>query len=220
MATTTIYSTIDGQVGHNQNGQTFATHRAAAGNAVDYTATTMNFSLEPGTTPNFNGMYRAIALFDVSALAGTTITALTLSFYVTSLTDGMAQSMGLVSLTTTSDTSLVAGDYDVGNWTMARLASDIDITSLSTSVYNDFTLNSTGIALFQAAADGSGIAHVGITFSGDIDNSAPTWSATLCQVIMSTSEATGTSQDPKAFITYSTPSGPVGIKSWNGLTVR
>ncbi len=110
--------------------------------------------------------YRTLCLFDLSALGilgSIQIDSATLSFYGQSKTDTESWGIRLnvFESSPASSTAIVDGDYDSLD-TTPLCDTAIDYADFSTSGYNDFILNSTAITLLQAAADGDGIAKLGL----------------------------------------------------------
>lgn len=190
--------------------QSFATHHD------DTTADLASFASDPQqvaklqsdtcSNPNWLRIYRGIVGFDTSSIPDTDeITAATLSFYVTAKDDAaFSQSVAIDHTVPANNTSLVVADYDVSGWDSTDQASRIALTSITTSAYNDFTLNSTGLSNISK----TGNTWFGIRLSSDMDNSAPSWTADNAEFTMSMSEHTGTTQDPKLVVTHSAPADP------------
>ena len=81
-----------------------------------------------------------------------------------------------MAATPASDNSFATTDYEKSHYGSTEFATRIAGTSWSTSAYNDFALNSSGLThLADEIEDNGGIARLGARFSGDIDNSAPTY---------------------------------------------
>ena len=148
-------------------------------------------------------IYRAVILFDTASLPDTaTISAATFSLYVTGKSnfdnDGN-DTLNIVSSTPAANTAVVNGDYDSLGTTL--YASAADITSVTTSAYNVFTLNSTG----RDAITKTSATKFGIREGHDINNDTVT-PGTGNQVTFSAAETSGTSQDPKLEVTYTVAS--------------
>lgn len=203
-------ATVDGRCFRTGIDESWATiHDAADGTgAQDSGATTQHVYIKATTTTDqWGDLYRSFYLFDTASLtAGATITAATLSIYVTVADNDFTGAMGIVTTTPASNTALAAGDYDQLGTT--RQASDINIASLTTSAYNDFALNATGLGNVSK----TGISKFGSRMSQDIDNSPPTWSSGVDGgVTASYADETGTSQDPKLVVTYTVARASYGF---------
>jgi hypothetical protein len=81
------------------------------------------------------------------------------------------QSVCLVSSSPASNTALVLADYAVANWGTTEYATRIAGTSWASAAYNDFALDAGGMAFISK----TGVTKFGLRFSGDLDNSAPTY---------------------------------------------
>ena len=131
--------------------------------------------------------------------AGATVTAATWSIYNTAKLDGGTETQGLVD--STPGASIDASDY--ANFTVDSdtTVATKTINATTTSAYNDYTLDATGLTYIQVA----GTTCLGLRLSKDYAEtsshaSAPGTSAT--HATYSTSEEAGTGQDPKMAITY------------------
>ena len=154
---------------------------------------------------------RAFIPFDTSAIPNSaTISAATLSLFVTAKTNGVNDGLDTADLVQThqgSSGTVFDGDhhlsYDTGG------ATALDITSVTTSAYNVWTLNVTGIAWIkksgQAATCGTvtGFTCLGLREGHDIAGTM-TLNASGDSLTISSSENTGTTQDPFLSVTYTT----------------
>ena len=142
-------------------------------------------------------MVRSFFLFDTSALSSAaTITSATFSFYATAKTDNFNQGISLIGSTPASNNNLVSGDFDQIGTT--QYASDLDITSISTSAYNAMSLNATGIA----AVSLTGITKFGVRLSGDRSNTEPSWVSTT-GVAVAAYFADNSTNKPKLVVEHS-----------------
>jgi len=181
-----------------------ACHHATAGEYADYTAiTVIAESYEITGVTGWNVIQRTFLPFNTAALPDTaTITAATLSIYVTTTSDGDNDGYDYVSVVQTTQAStsaIVVEDYDQCGavQTPQKGAADIDITGIGTGAYLAFTLNATGIAWISL----TGWTKLGIREGHDVADHQIAANKDN-YVIYSTSEATGTSQDPYLNITY------------------
>lgn len=226
MSTATFYpdpnvesTSVDGcAFRNNAGGETFATLRAGAGTNVDDSGATTEPCAGYGHLAggNFYRCYRGIFVFDTSSLPDTaTVTAATFSLYGFSKVDniGITPKLGITQGYSASSTALAASDYDIGNWSDTRICdTDITYAGYSTSAYNDFAFNATGLAIISKV----GVTKVGTRMDSDIDNSSP-GGALLADsnFIPYYADQTGTGNDPMLVVTYVTTS----IKTINGLVV-
>jgi hypothetical protein len=196
-------TTVDGGVNRAAVNETFGTIRAGAGNQHDDVGGGMAVRLlASASTDQYENMERLIALFDTSSLTSSaTISAATFSLYGFSSGNllGGTQGIAIVASTPASNTALANSDFSQLGST--RFATDLAIGSMSTSGYNDFALNASGIANISK----TGISKFGARITADIDNTAPTWgSAEQARANFRTADTSGTSQDPQLVVTYST----------------
>ena len=143
-------------------------------------------------------------LFDTSALtASASISAATHSVYGNAKSDPASwlPSTNIYSSAPASNTSLAAGDYDSCG-TTAFCDTSLAYGDVNTSGYNDFAYNSSGIANISK----TGITKTSIRNANyDVANSEPTWSASKwSEINFKGASTTGTTNDPKLVITYST----------------
>lgn len=210
--TTTFYpdpdpetTTVDGYVGHIYGvgaGQIWATIRAAAGSEFNDTRTTNSIAasaLADTGADNWREIIRSIFLFDTSSIPDTdTVDSATFSIYVPSVTDTASQSISLCSSAPASNMGLANGDYATLGTT--KFATDQTIASLTTSAYNDFALNASGLANISKI----GVSKFGMRLTSDVDNLAPTWGSGIePRVNCHCADTAGTIQDPKLTITHS-----------------
>jgi hypothetical protein len=201
-------TTCDGFLRESTLDQTWAAIRGSTtADTVNDSGNDMVVAVDSSaTTDRWDRIDKAHTGFDTSVIDdGATIDAGTWSVYVSSVTDNFNQLMGIVSSSPASNTSLAVGDFD-GLGT-SRYATDIDLTSLSTSAYNDWTLNATGLA----AVNDTGVTNIGVRLSGDLDNTEPTWQSSVEGSVLFDSAEKG-ANDPKLNITF-TPAG------WSGGTL-
>ncbi len=197
---------VDGYVGRTATSELWADIRTGAGTDFRTTVASNNeivcYAEASTSTDRWNFLARSIFLFDTSAIPDTaSISATTLSLFgsTASRTVGIQFSISVVGSNPASTTALQASDYGTLGTTKYN-SSDIAIANWSTSAYNDFGFNATGIANVSK----TGLTKVGSASSEDITNTAPTWisgdfGAPYCKA----AETTGTANDPKLVVTYS-----------------
>lgn len=209
-ATLTVYpdagtgsTTVDGYAHRTGVNEVFSTIRGGAGNG---SADTGSQDVQPAlaasvTLDQFSTLRRGIAHFDTSSLgAGATISSAVLSLYlqVASTANALGNmTVHIASATTAANNDIVNADYSArGTTTFANIAQ----ASLSTSAYNDFTLNASGITNVSL----TGISKFSVQSDWDINNSfTGTWvisSSTF--VAFSAADIAGTTEDPKLVVTY------------------
>lgn len=172
-------TSVDGRAAQNICGCSWASLRGGTGNlSNDIESVGLLFRLTTAvTTDEWGNMTRSIFLFDTSTGIGSdTIDSATMSVYVTSKIDQLSISpdINVYSSAPASNTAVVNGDYDSLGTT--DYATAIAWASITTSAFNDFTLNATGIA----AIDTAGITKFGVRNKNyDADNNDPTWGSDL-----------------------------------------
>ena len=205
--TTTVYpdpdvevSSVDGMA-RFLGDAVWATARGHAGSgAVDNSTNRTAPALESGSNSgNWDIIERLFTLYDTSSIADdATIDSCIHSLYIEAKTDNATFNQGLTPtvMVTASNTSLVAGDYG-SSVNGAAIASALDLGSVTTAAYNNFTCNATGIANTSK----TGITKFGAMLSGDQSNTEPTWAGSVrSDVTTSLAETAGTTQDPKLVI--------------------
>jgi hypothetical protein len=165
---------------------------------------------------------RSIFLFDTSALGTDTIDSATLSAYITTVNnidnDGN-DFISVVQCDLASTNNIVAGDFDKVGDTIDDPTEGVDsgqrkdMSSISTSAFLDFTLNSTGIGWIQK----SGVSQFGMREGHDIVDDPPTnfGGNDYNSIIPRFADYTGTTSDPKLVVEHTAASS--SIKSINGL---
>lgn len=140
-------------------------------------------------------VYRIHLPFVTSALgSGATVTATTLHVFATAKANGVNDGADYIAV--------VAGDASFTGFGSTSLANQIDIGTITTSAYNVFTLTAGGIATINK----TGTTNLGLREGHDLGGSI-TANVTGNSVTISTSEQTGTTQDPFLTITYTPGAG-------------
>lgn len=212
-------TSVDGRAGNFGETHTWTQKRSAAGNGSTDLATTAElWLLEDGAGDKWDRMVRVIMGFDSSAIPDTdTVSSATLSFVIsaTNFADNHNQGIAIARRQPASATAIADSDYDIGGWTMTAQATAIDFGSLAhdTVTYNDFTLNATGIGNVSK----TGVSWYGPLFSGDIDNSAPTWidgtKGTRADIL--TADTALTTLDPKLVVVHAGAAAAPGDSLWD-----
>lgn len=121
--------------------------------------------------------------------------------YVTAKTDNDDLSVALTGTTQSSVSSLATSDYSALTVNSpTEYATRINVTSLSTSAYNDFEANASLVAYISK----TGNTKLGLRSSADVDNSAPT-DNTANDVTVNFSESG--SNKPELIVVYSLGGG-------------
>lgn len=209
-------SSVDGRISATTVGQ--ASDTDACNSLVSNTSGSVVSATTPATltvsinyitrTASYAGsLARIFLLFDTASLPDTaSISSATLSVYVTAVNNGDNNGNDTVNVVTTtpaSNTDLVSADYD--NIGSVSQAPDKDLSTISTSAYNNFSLNATGIGNIAK----TGVTKFGLRPGDDIAGTC-VLADTDNSVTMSMAEETGTSQDPKLEVVYTTASFSFG----------
>ena len=171
---------VSGGVGRgNVPQEAWTTIRSGAGNETEVTASVTHAIVSGGATDQWTYLRRVITLFDTSSLtADATITAgvNTWGLYVVSVADNFVQTIRMVTTTPASNTALVNADYaQAASSDVTQTTAEKTLASMTTSAYNDLTLNSTG----DGNISKTGITKFGARYLSDINNTQPTWSASV-----------------------------------------
>jgi hypothetical protein len=204
MPTSTFYpdpsTSVDGFVYRDVASENWSTIRSGAGTGADDSSTTCSVQVySSSTTDEWSRISRVILLFDTSSLPDdANITAASLGLYVTAVTDPFSDSLIVTSSGPASSTALVNADYGTFAGDI-EYSSPVSNASLSLNTYNIIPLNATG----RAAIALTGLTQIGLRSEFDRSAVAPSWqSSTQAAVDISTSEESGTSQDPYLEVTY------------------
>lgn len=142
-------------------------------------------------------------LFDTSAIGSDTVSSATASLYVNLVNNGDNDGddyIAVVSSNPASNTGAAVGDYSLMGTT--AYSNTIDLSSMSTGDYVDWTINATGLA----AINTSGITKFGFREGHDIIDSAYAGGFdTVNSIVTYAAEASGTANDPKLVVVHSTP---------------
>lgn len=208
MAVDTFYpvaganSPVDGRVERGIVDETFSTIRNAATGAAQVAESSVGAPeiTSSATTDQFRQLNRTIYTFDTSSIpTSATIISATLSLYGTDKNNSLGGSpeIDIVGATPASTDTLVGSDY-------AQLGSTVFASKTyadwSTSSYNDFTLNASGLANITKG----GISKFGARVNWDTDDSFGGVWASLADVRFNhyMADQTGTDNDPKLVVEY------------------
>lgn len=205
-------TTVNGWVARQNVDETWATIRAGAGTTSFIDDTTNNLFVgfiqtTGGYTGKFAVLRRSIFTFDTSAIGSSAaISDAVLSLYGASkYYDGIfaaADTVDIYTSTPASNNNLVNADFqELGS--TSQSGSPISYTNWSTTGYNAFTFNATG----RGNVSKTGISKFGSRNANyDGDNVSPSGNGDNAQYLIKTypSGTSGTSQDPKLVVTYTT----------------
>ncbi len=209
---------VDGYMQNWGDNQTWADVRNAAGNDSAYTGETGTpvVWIQNGSVSGFIRIMRSIFCFDTSALTSeATISATVLSLYGTAKEDSVSitPDINIYLATPASTTSIANGDYaQIG--TTAQCDTAITYSGFSTTGFNAFTFNATGIGNVSK----TGISKFGARNANkDVANSAPPYTGSMVSSSFTANYSNAGSNKPKLVVTYTTVVGPANVKTYNGL---
>ena len=197
-------TSMDGDVFQSGVNVTWATIHDGAGNGNDGATRNPQINARIETTATgYNVVVRSPTLFDTSAIPDTdNIDSATLSYSGESVTNTWTPatfSINIYATTPASNTAIASADY--AQFGTTAFSTAIASGSWSTTGYNDFVLNASGLA---------GISKTGVSKFGtresqhDAPNSEPTFEANRDLIIKAYSaDAAGTTTDPKLVVVHS-----------------
>jgi hypothetical protein len=208
-------SAVDGEAYVNQKDESWASLKAEYGTGKTDTGTT-SYALEfqsTSTSNQWSTLQRGIYLFDTSALGSdAVVTAAALSFYGQNKFDqigNLGLSLQVYSSNPASNTSLAAGDFTTLG--TSALSTAMPYADFSTSGYNDFALNSSGLAAISV----TGVSKLGTREpTYDTGSSVPAWASSKYEGFIVYTSEQGTGYQPKLVVTYTT--GTIIISSETG----
>lgn len=198
-------NTVDGYAARGGVDEIFATIRSGAGTAaVDDSAVT-DFGLvwSSTTSSQYQQIRRYFCLFNTASIPDTDdISSAKITLYVTAKSDSLGGAGAIVVVTTTpaSNTAVVAGDY--ANTGTTAQGTAVNISAITTSANNDWTLNATGIASISK----TGITKFGTKLESDRSGTAPTWSSNVWDSITG-NHAESASNKPTLTVEHAPPTG-------------
>lgn len=205
-------TSVDGYVGkYDPSGTWDGVHDATTGTSADDSGSGIGVnSLDVYGDGEIRQIDRVFLLFDTSSIdSGDAISSAVLSLYVTHKSDTLdTAAVRVVTSTPASNTALVTADYDAIG-TVAQ-ATDVAISSISTTAFNDWTFNSTG----RGNVDKDGISKFGARIDLDADDTEPT--DKNGHAMIRPMFADNGSNKPKLVVEHSAP-GPANLKSLNAV---
>lgn len=196
---------VDGVVyrhpaGGSSGAETWAAIRDGTGNQEDDTTISgLNVcSIEGSATSNkWRSLWRGIFVFDTSSiLDDATINSATFEFYVEGKSDqlGGSHEVALIDGASASNSALAIGDYQ--NQGTTKQATNLTIAGITTSAYNTWTLNATGLTTINK----TGFTKLGLNIEKDRANVEPTWgSLELARIY---GQFLGSANEPKLTVIY------------------
>ena len=204
------YATEDAYISHYAGSDTYATVRDGAGTTIDRTGTSGYVWLRSTDGTGFERLGRFAMVFPTGGLysnSSTSVDAASLSAYIISKANALGSpSYNVTAFTPADFNTLVIGDYD--SFVNTDLATGIAYASVSTSVYNTWTLNAAGLSAINTSADGK--TPLMLRDSWDIANAfGGVLAVAVTDIRIQALDNAGTDKDPYMTITYSTGGGPV-----------
>lgn len=209
--TTTVYpdanpetTSVDGRTARSSANSTWASIQSGTGTGADDTTdpiTICSYTSDAATLGKWTALTRGVFLFDTSSIPDTdTISSATVSFFGTAKDDsaGPGDNVNVYSSSLASNTAVASGDHV--NFGTTAFATSILVSDWSTTAYNDFTINGTGIA----AIDKTGITKFGLRLGNDVTNTDPGSPGLDLdeRVACNMAEQAGTTKDPKLVVTH------------------
>lgn len=198
-------TTVDGYIKRDVASESWATIHDSTGNEVDDTSTVLTVIRITGDSASnmWEAIARSIFLFNTASIDdAATISAAVLSLYGFGKTDGLSATPNIDIYTSTpaSNTALANGDYlQIG--TTSQTGTPVTYSGWSTSAYNAFTFNGTGIGNVSKTS----VSKFGARNANyDVANTPPTWSSAASFMQCYFADESGTTNDPKLVVTYST----------------
>ena len=205
--TSTFFATLNDAYITNTAVDTWANVRnAATGTGIDTTSSYGALAAGIQTPAGTMLIRRSIFVYDTSSIPDSdTIDSATNSHYIidSSSSDNDGDDWINIYLATPADPAvLVTGDYDqVGE---VAQATQIDITSIATGAYKDWTLNATGLGNISK----TGNTILGAREGHDVLNSEVLTDASGNIVNSRHADTAGTTQDPKLVVVHAAVTTP------------
>lgn len=197
-------TTIDGVI-RAPGDQTWTTHRDATGSGgvvFSTNASANMLELKGESSSRWSRFCRSIFLFDTSSIPdGATKNSATFSVYSSGAWGtNFSLQAAVVSSAPASNTTLADTDFNKTNFGTTEFASRKDFSSVGSSAYQAFALNSSGLTHVSL----TGVTKLGVRMGEDLDNSEPTHALLQDGAGIYWADQTGTSNDPKLEVVYTT----------------
>ncbi len=213
-------ATVDGEAYDNLNELTWANLKNQPGKgAVDNASTSYCalFVSHASTADRWAVLQRGIQGFYIDLPAGSNITAATYSHFGQNKVDQNSLgdlSINIYSAMPASNVQIAAGDFDsLGSaaWSSAK-----SYSNYSLSGYNDFPLNSSGLAAISIGQ----VLNIGIREATyDAGPATPAWAANKYEGFICYTAEQGSGYKPKLVITYTTGETKTSGDSGSGVEV-
>ena len=209
---------IDSELAQSETSVVWATLQGGAGNLnQNVVATVSIWNLRAtATTDQFSLLRRGGFGFDTDTIGTDNIDSAIFSIYVTVKGTALGDTdCDIVDFNPAAGTITTFDVTDYANFGTTRFATGKTISSgITTSAYNDFTLNASGVANINK----TGNSYFGTRLKWDIDNSAPTWvNGAETNVDGSMADTADTTQDPKLVVEHSAAATYLSRRMMSGL---
>jgi hypothetical protein len=198
-------------------GETLSTIRAGSGTTPDSTSSSLAVELRTSSvssTDQFSNLNRGIICFDTSSLGEVIIDSATISLYCNFKGTGLGtDNIHIAGATIASTDTLVSADYAQ---VQTISFSNLSISSITTSIYNDFSLDSNGIANINLFS----VSQFSIQLGWDITNNfTGSWgSDTATSLQFRTADLGTLAQTPKLTVVHRPLPTIQGIQSIQGIS--
>lgn len=189
----------------NATGVNWSTIRTSAG--TNNAASPLRAAFRRRTPPNFLSGDRSVIVFDTSFLNGREVLSATLRVYGNEKNDDYSNSPKLNVYTHTPGDidNLATSDYNIATHGSTKLCdTDITYAGFDTSGWNEFVLNSTGLAHIQTNAK-TAFSFREVTY--DVGNTTPTVAATTETYQGFAFDADSQTNPPELIIEYPSTAG-------------
>lgn len=204
-------TSVDGWIARDTDG-TWSAIRTGAGEVVDDSTTVTDMVRMSYAQPSsqYSFLSRTPFLFDTSSIgSGQKVSSATFQVYITAKDNTIGNlSFVLVASTPASNTALVTADYlQTGS---VALSNAVAVNNITTSAYNTWTLNETGLAAINML----GITKLALVFENDRSNTEPSPPAGSGAITTKISgHFAGAASEPKLTVVY-TPAIPGGYAAF------
>jgi hypothetical protein len=208
-------NSCDGLVRRTGSNLTWPDIRDGAGTSSFDTQASANLYLQAGASSGWALLHRLLFFFYLAGLSGT-VNAATLSLYGSVKSDGLGDSpsIDVYGCNSSSATSLTSADY--GTVLSTAFASAIPFASFNAGGYNDFALNSNGLANIPLSGLSRFCARLA---NSDVANSPPSFSPNAASYFTIYMAEQGSGYKPKLVVTYSTGENKTSADTGNGAEV-
>jgi hypothetical protein len=186
MSSVTLSLSAKGTAGREGADESFSTIKEGSGNAASTASVTMDLHSST-TSTQWNAMRRGFYVFDPSGSTlptGYIITAAVLTVTPGAIpTDTFTQSLVITAATLASATTVSNSDYQGTNTPRTEYTNRIAIPDMTNGVGQLFTFNAAGLAYLTTQFGSAAKIVLGIRWSCDMDQVAPTWSSNVDEFI-------------------------------------